>query len=121
MVNNALAVHLRTLEAVAGGAIVYQRGVQSFELTGTLARKRPDVEEGQGKAAITAKLVDWLVKPFSGDVKTQLVEPRQGDIVVSADGRTFDVRATIAGSPCWEWSDPRHTFYRIHTVEQKQD
>lgn len=120
-INNALATHLRTLENFAGQPIAYARGNSTFDLIGTLARKRLDAEDDQGKSAVTAKLVDWLVKPFSGDAKSLLTEPKQGDAIQSLDGRSFEVRSTIQGSPCWEWSDPRHTFYRIHTIEQKQE
>ena len=115
MLIDGLAIHQSTLETVAGDHITYSRGSASFSAVAIIARRKSDTEENQQSAALTAKIVDWLIRPSSFG----LGEPRASDEIRKGDGRIFEVRAQ-GNIPCWEWSDPRHTFIRIHTVEQKQ-
>ncbi len=99
---------------VAGSSMKYSRLDQSFAAKMVLARRRQDIEEMQKSASLSAKIVDVLVK--SSDFK--LGEPQRGDKIEMTTGRVFEVRSQL-NLPCWEWSDPRHTFMRIHTVEQE--
>jgi hypothetical protein len=114
MMIDSLAIHQSTLEAVASECITYSRGSESFTTVAVIGRRKPDTEDGQQRAAITARSVDWLIKPS----RFEYSEPQGSDEIKLDDGRTFEVKAQ-PGLPCWEWSDPRHTFLRIHTIEQK--
>ncbi len=114
MIDDALVAHFKTLMSVAGAEMRYSRLDESFAARMVLARRRQDVEEMQKSASLSAKIVDLLIRP--SDFK--LGEPQRGDKIHMPNGRNFEVRSQ-PNLPCWEWSDPRHTFMRIHTVEQE--
>ena len=113
MIDDALTAHFATLLQVAGTDMRYQRLDDSFTARMVLARRRQDVEDMQKSASISAKIVDLLVR--QADFK--LGEPQRGDRIHMQSGRNFEVRSQ-PNLPCWEWSDPRHTFMRVHTIEQ---
>lgn len=114
MIDDALTAHFSTLMQVAGASMKYSRLAESFAASFVLARKRQDVEEMQRSASISAKIVDLLVRHS----EFALGEPQRGDRIEMATGRVFEVRSQ-PNTPCWEWSDPRHTFMRLHCVEQE--
>lgn len=114
MIDDALTAHFSTLMQVAGASMKYSRLAESFTAKMVLARRRQDVEEMQKSASLSAKIVDLLVR--QSDFK--LGEPQRGDRIEMLTGRVFEVRSQ-PNLPCWEWSDPRQTFMRIHTVEQQ--
>ncbi len=117
MMLDALSLHFTTLDAIAGEPIAYSRGVDVVRMRGVLGKRR-ETETDRSAPAITAKHIDWLIKPAEFS-KQGLQAPKAGDRIIAESGRTFEVKAE-ANVPCWEWSDPRQTFYRIHTIEQKK-
>jgi hypothetical protein len=120
MLREALTLHAETLEALEGETFVYFRasGDIEVELTGILDQTRPDEETGFRGPIVSARLLDVLVRPKWFIDNEELGEPKPGDTLESSDGRRFEVHSQSA-QPCFIWSDPRHTFYRIHLLELK--
>jgi len=116
MLREALTLHAETLEALEGESFTYARASTSAVMTGVLDQIRMDEETGN-RALVAAKLLDCLIRP-KWFAATNLGEPKPGDTLTSSDGRRFEVHSQNM-EPCFVWSDPRHTFMRIHLVELK--
>ncbi len=119
MLSSALDQHAETLEDLDGEQFAYERSSSSCNVTGIYARRRNDEEQqGRSRALVSAKLVDILVRP-KWLLDSGFGQPKPGDRLTSSDGRRFEVHSQ-SEEPCFIWSDPRHTFFRIHTIELKQ-
>jgi hypothetical protein len=106
---------LADIRSEFGASATYYRGQIQFALSDA-SRGKTDFrfvgEEGQ---TVRVQSVDWL---FSAAELTDGEPPKRGDrIGETLGGKThyYEV-ASINGEPCWAWSDPKKTQYRVHTV-----
>lgn len=95
--------------------VTYSRGDADVEIQATIGDTATQTQEydvhqidyeGRDFIVLASELV------FSGTA----FEPESGDLITEAEGRVYEV-LPIPGGPCWRWSDPHHTMYRIHAKE----
>lgn len=105
-------------ETHATRPVVYVRGTDSVEVSGTVGRTVFRIDKGYGvMERVEAR--DYLVLGSALALNGQTILPNAGDrIREEADGKTFvyEVMAP-GGEPCWRWSDPYRQTLRIHTKQ----
>ncbi|QDU33044.1 hypothetical protein KS4_10850 [Poriferisphaera corsica] len=82
------------------------------QIVATIGHTELDVSDGYG-TTIKSHATDFLILAEDLDF-----EPKAGDTIVF-DDRIYEVM-TLSGQGLgghWQWSDPYHTTYRIHTKE----
>ena len=104
------------LEAVSGQAVKYRRGTADVELTAVPARRTSE-DYGADGSLIVSTNHDWLLDKARLVIDGEAIEPRRGDLIITADGQTFVVVPAEAEN-CWRWTDQYRQRIRVHTIER---
>lgn len=99
-------------QAAAGVTVTYTRGATSVTLAAVVGQVAYRVD-AEGGRRVELGDRDYLILASDLTFGT----PRAGDRVTETiDGAavTFEAQDTDTGEPCWRWSDPQRTEYRIH-------
>lgn len=96
-------------------AVTYARGEDTVTVLATVGRTDADVSDGATITALRSR--DYLIAAADLELDGEAITPQAGDQVretIGGDVQTFEVQL-VAGSPCWEYSDPNRTVFRVHT------
>lgn len=99
-------------QSAAGVSVTYTRGATSITLTAVVGRT-VFASNAEGGPRIEFGDRDYLVAVAALTLGT----PTLGDrITETIDGAvvTFEAQTPDTGEPCWRYSDPERTTYRIH-------
>lgn len=105
------------LRSHAGQAVTYARAYDEVEITATPGSKPMRVLDEFG-VRVDWTGQDWLIAAADLVLDGDAVEPRRGDEVTHVSGGftlVYEVLSPGGDEPCWRWSDPHHTTYRVHT------
>lgn len=122
LVSKALRAHWRALKNTASEPIGYRRGGSVHQLVAVVGQSESETVTMSGEFGSSTRMVDFLFDPSSFDHSVagwmDPEHPMIGDqIIRAADQSIYDVAPGL-GETCWEWSDSRHTFMRVHTVRR---
>lgn len=119
MLAEGLAFLTEQLSANVSQSVTYARGDLSVDVPAMLGRKLLKVDDGAGGIRIEWTDMDFLIPAASlilpGDDSP--LTPDRGDrifVVMPYDVQEFEVEP-FGNEPCFRWSDPKETMYRIHT------
>ena len=99
-------------------SVVYVRGTDSVEVSGTVGRTVFRVDKGYGvMERVEAR--DYLVLGSALTLNGAAILPSAGDRIREIEGDKAYVYEVMApgGEPCWRWSDPYRQTLRIHTKQ----
>lgn len=105
----------RRAARMLGIDVVYQRGTQRVELTATLGKTAFEVAGEYGVTNVEA--TDFKVMRDDLVLDEGRTEPERGDRIEFRRGAVIDVYEVMAPgrNPCWQWTGPLHTQFRVHT------
>ena len=98
--------------------VTYSRDAQSQSLTAVRGLTRRELTSDEHGASIDSFVTDYLILRTDLALCDTEVIPKQGDQVKEEDGTVFET-TSIAGEPCWRWSDPTRQVLRIHVQQVK--
>ena len=116
LLNRGAAWLAGTMAAHAAEDVHFLRGGSAVVVRATLGRAVYEQAGDDGLVTRTSAR-DYLVPAASLTVDGAPVEPRPGDRFVEgglAAGHLYEV-TSIAGEPCWRWSDEFRRTMRVHT------
>lgn len=102
------------LKANASDSVRIVRGPHSTPVVATIGRTHAERTTEDG-IVLSTRIRAYLIAAAEYRFAGQLTEPQRGDLIVEADGATFEVLPP-SGEPPFRWSDTGRTTYRIHTV-----
>jgi hypothetical protein len=113
MLNDALALHWKSLKVAAGETVQYVRGSSVSDVSAVIGQSEFEEASGEGETRTLRKSTDFLI--LRDDLGS---EPQRGDVIKRSTGEVYDLLPGSSGSS-WHWSDGRQTHYRIHTILRK--
>lgn len=108
-----LAAGLAASRAVAGDQVTYHAGATAVVVDQAVEGKTEYESLDQAGATVTAIATDFLIAVAD---LPGIAEPLPGHWIEKS-GRRFEL-AYLGREPCYRFSDPGRTTYRIHTKEQ---
>lgn len=98
--------------------IVYVRGANRLSLRVTIGMTAFRQQDQNG-VLIVERTRDYFVEAADLVLGGSAVVPARGDHIEETEGATVYIHEVLApgGEPCWRWSGPDRTTYRIHTKE----
>lgn len=114
MMQNGIAWLNQQLDANCSQSVTYSRGAASTSVNAVLGKDKSDFKDQLGNVRVETSDADFLINVAD---LTIVSEPKQGDKIARVIGaKTYTYRvASLGGEPCWRYSDPYQTKYRIHT------
>lgn len=106
------------LKAHASSAVTYRRGSDEFEIQATVGRSAFEQTDENGVVLRELATKDWIVSAADMLIDEVAIEPKSGDRITDANGKTYQV-TSVGGQPPWRWSDEFQNMMRIHTTEFK--
>ena len=111
---DAIGNAVSSLEDMSGELITYiANEVQHVDIM-AIPGKEVSVESPTGgKTTVSARGMAWMIERS----KLPVHEPLRGHLIVREDGRRYRV-APLDGhnTPCWRWSGPYESYFRIQVV-----
>lgn len=103
-----------TLKTHASDEVRIVRGPHSTTAPATIGRTHAERTTADG-IVLATRIRAYLIAAVDYRLAGQLTEPQRGDLIVEADGATFEILPP-SGEPVYRWTDTGRTTYRIHTV-----
>lgn len=102
---------LAAIRGLAGGPVTYQSATVTTNVTkAAMGQTAYEALDGDG-FSVRATLTDFFIA-----VADLPAEPQPGD-TIARGGLTYEVNA-LGSEPCWVYSDPNASEYRIHTKQR---
>ena len=100
----------------AARQVTYERDGDQVEVPATTGETTFEQDDGQG-ALIRVQVRDYLIDTSRLVLGGSVALPKPGDRVRETEnGKTFIYEVmSMAGEPCWRYSDPFRLKLRIHT------
>ena len=105
-------------KAHAAKGIVYVRGANRLSLRVTIGMTAFRQSDENGVLMLTRSR-DYFIEAVDLVLAGSAVVPARGDTIEETEGATTYIHEVLApgGEPCWRWSGPDRTTYRVHTKE----
>jgi hypothetical protein len=101
------------LKSRSGESLVYRRGGNSVNLTGTVGEN--EHEDSSVEMVIhLIKSVDFIITAADLVIDSELTTPQKGDLI-EGDGDVYEVLPHGEQKQTWRYSGPFKTVIRIHT------
>ena len=113
ILSDILAAGLAATRAVAGDQVTYHAGATAVVVDQVVEGKTEYESIDQTGATVTAIATDFLIAVAD---LPGIDEPAPGHWI-EKNGRRFEL-AYLGREPCYRFSDPGRSTYRIHTKEQ---
>lgn len=113
--DDSLTGGLAAIRSLAGGPITYHAGSATIPIALAVEGSTAyDSEDSEG-VKVTARSVDFLLPVADLVVGDQAVEPTAGHWIEKG-AKKFEV-LPLGQEPCYRYSDPNRSEYRVHTKE----
>ena len=108
-----------TLRRVRGEKIEYRDGDLVINLVAVATRPDARQVDAGTEFVVRTSDLDWLVDPAELiDEAGAPVEPQHRAKITRANGEVFRTLPADSSDDTWRWSDPAHTWMRIHSLKK---
>jgi hypothetical protein len=112
LLRKASAWLARTHAQSVSDSVIYSRGSTSVRVSAGIGSSNFQFTDSEGFVD-HVKTRDFLIRPSELKLDYVPIDPKPGDRIVTDCGDTYEVMA-VNGEPCWRWSDPFQSRFRIH-------
>jgi hypothetical protein len=112
--SDQLAGGLAAIRSIAGDQVIYEGDAGQAIVSAVLGATRYEAEDANG-VSVTAIATDFLVAVAELVIDGQPVTPAPGHRITR--GAEVYELMMLGDEPCFRFSDPGHTQYRLHTKQ----